>query len=278
MSTHHHHASARPAHAGDPGPCHIDHKAEQTAARLLNGAGKITVVCHDGTCGYTLETALHGAAADGRRYMVVAPQHNQWPAMECGRPIQVAMTIAADTPLVEICMNTAELTGHAILTRCSTAEELELVSKEPRLALSQLLAHWPHAQLWHIEPLRMTVHHGHGSYVLDHQALQPRPAWPTPAQELDAVEAMRNEWGPYLTEILPCLKSAATVTAAFPDAPGSAHCATGRAYPVAITDSDVWFLIAEGAQRHTLSIPLEQGTQSVESLMQQLRTIAVRDH
>ncbi|MDO4253657.1 MAG: hypothetical protein Q4C81_00685 [Kocuria sp.] len=274
MSTPNNRASTRAScAAATEHPCHLDQKATNAAARLLNGAGKVTVVCHDGTRGYTLDTAIHGIAADGRRYLVSAPS-DDWPSLESHHCIRVAMTISTDTPIPEICMNTAELTGHTMLTRCSEDEKRELLTEDPSSSsVAQLLAAVPNAQLWHVEPLRMTIHHGHGSYVLDHEALKPRPAWPTPRAEIEAAEAMRCRWGTHLTEIVPHLKVAATVSAAFPDAPGSAHCATGRAYPVAVTDRDVWFLITEGAHRTTIAVPLPHPVCSVEALMHSLEGV-----
>lgn len=269
--------TAQTGTAGQPGTtdalaCHLDIGATDTAARLLNGAGKATVVCHDGERGYTLDTVFHGAAADGRRYVVAAPHDDAWPTMVAGTPLRVAMTICTDAPVAEIRMNTAELSGHAWLTRCTAEEELALLAEGPMPSdVAQTLACWPFAQLWHLQPARMTVHHVHGTHVLDHQALEPRPAWPTPDQQIAAVEAMRSQWGTYLTEIVPALKAAATVTEAFPDAPGSVHCATGRAYPVAVTDRDVSFLVAEGARRETVVIPLPGPARSVDSLMEHMR-------
>lgn len=252
-------------------PCHLDQAATHVAARLLNGAGRATVVCHDGQRGYTLDTVFHGSGTDGRRYLVTAPDDDAWPPMEVGRPLRVAMTIKTDAPIPEIRMNTAELTGHVMLTRCSESEELEVLAEGPLPSdVARTLACWPEAQLWHVEPLRMTAHHVHGSHALDHEALKPRPAWPTPAQEDEAVEAMRCTWGTYLTQIVPHLRAAATVTAAFPDAPGSVHCATGRAYPVAVTDREVSFLVAEGARRETIVVPLGDHVDSVDALLHQL--------
>ncbi|MDO5618161.1 hypothetical protein [Kocuria sp.] len=254
-------------------PCHLDVAATDAAARLLNGAGKLTVVCHDGERGFTLETAFHGAGADGRRYLVAAPTDDAWPTMEPGRPLRVAMTIAAEAPVAEIRMNTAELSGHAWLTRCTEDEEHALLAEGPLPSdIARTLACWPGAQLWHVEPLRMTVHHVHGSHALDHEALKPRSAWPTPEVEVEAVEALRCQWGTYLTEIVPALRAAASVTAAFPDAPGSVHCATGRAYPVAVTDREIAFLVAEGPRRETVVVPLDRTVKSVEDLL-----LAVRD-
>lgn len=255
-------------------PCHLDVNATDTAARLLNGAGSVVVVCHDGTRGYTLDTALHGAARDGSRYLVAAPAADAWPEMTLGRPQRVAMTIKTDSALPEIRMNTAELTGHAMLTLCSDAEELALLAEGPLPSeIAKTLACWPGAQLWRVEPLRMTVHHVHGSHALDTEALKPRPAWPTPNEELDAIEAMRCEWGTNLTGLIPALRAAATVTAAFPDAPGGAHCATGRAYPVAVTDRDISFLVAEGAKRETVVVPLNRPARSVDDVVDGVREL-----
>ncbi|WP_047692097.1 hypothetical protein [Kocuria sp. ZOR0020] len=273
-STQSHPAGALTANAQ---PCHLDQAATHVAARLLNGAGQATVVCHDGQRGYTLDTVFHGSGADGRRYLVAAPDDDAWPAMEVGRPLRVAMTIKSDAPIAEIRMNTAELTGHVMLTRCSESEELDVLAEGPLPSdVTRTLACWPGAQLWHVEPLRMTAHHVHGSHALDHEALKPRPAWPTPAQEDEVVEAMRCTWGTYLTEIVPHLRAAATVTAAFPDAPGDAHCATGRAYPVAVTDREVAFLMAEGAQRETIVVPLGQTVDSAEALLHRLDSVVAR--
>lgn len=271
-STANSHASSGNAHGTTP--CHLDVNATDTAARLLNGAGSVVVVCHDGTQGYTLDTALHGAAADGSRYLVAAPGHDEWPEMQPGRPQRVAMTISADAPLPEIRMNTAELTGHAMLTRCSEDEELALLAEGPLpSSVARTLACWPGAQLWRVEPLRMTIHHVHGSHALDNEALKPRAAWPSPSDELDAIEALRSEWGTYLTEIIPALRAASTVTAAFPDAPGGAHCATGRAYPVAVTDRDLSFLVAEGPKRETVVVPLMRPARSVDDLVNGVREL-----
>lgn len=267
------HPQANPA-AHSATPCHLDIHATDTAARLLNGAGRAVVVCHDGTRGYTLDTALHGASADGSRYLVVAPGPEDWPEMQVGRPQRVAMTISAEAPLAEIRMNTAELSGHAMLTLCSDDEELALLAEGPLPSnIARTLACWPGAQLWRVEPLRMSVHHVHGCHALDNEALKPRSAWPTPDQELDAIEALRSEWGTYLTDIIPALRAASTVTAAFPDAPGSAHCATGRAYPVAVTDRDLSFLVAEGAKRETVVVPLQQPVHSVDELVDGVRDL-----
>lgn len=262
-------STARRSTAAQTTPCHLDVKAADAAARLLNGAGRMTVVCHDGTHGYTLDTALHGAAADGTRYMVVAPAAQQWPQMDVERPQRVAMTITSDTPLPEIRMNIAELSGHAVLTRCSEDEEAELVNEGPQPSvIARAFTCWPGAQLWRVEPLRMTVHHVHGCHALDREALMPRPAWPTPQAELDTIEALRGEWGPYLSGITTELRAASSLTAAFPDAPGSARCATGRAYPVAVSDHELTLLMVEGPQRETVVVPLQQVVGSVEEFVE----------
>ncbi|WP_123824492.1 CBS domain-containing protein [Kocuria soli] len=262
--------TARPTSA----PCHLDMAATAAAARLLNGAGSAVVVCHDGERGYTLDTALHGAAADGSRYLVAAPTEDAWPEMPVGRPQRVAMTIKADAPLPEVRMNTSQLSGHVMLTRCSEDEELAVLSEGPLpTEIARALACWPDAQLWHVEPLKMTVHHVHGSHSLDHEALRPRAAWPSPVEELEAIEALRCRWGTHLTEIVPALRAASSLTAAFPDAPGDAHCATGRAYPVAVTDRDLSFLVTDGTGRETVVVPLERPARSVEDLVEGLHEV-----
>lgn len=255
--------------APQPTPCHLDVKAADAAARLLNGAGSMTVVCHDGTRGYTLDTALHGAALDGTRYLVVAPAAGQWPAMDVERPQRVAMTVTADAPLPEIRMNIAELSGHAVLTRCSEDEEAELFNEGPQPSvIARAFACWPGAQLWRVEPLRMTIHHVHGCHALDREALMPRSAWPTPQGELDTIEALRGEWGPHLSGIITELRAASSLTAAFPEAPGSPRCATGRAYPVAVSDHELTLLMVDGPQRETVVVPLRQRVGSIEEFVE----------
>ena len=263
------------ARAGDPAqvvPCHLDVAAADAAARLLNGAGRMTISCHDGVRGHLLDTSFHGAAQDGTRYMVVAPQEGQWPHMPVERPQHVSMTIAAEAPVAEIRMTVAELSGHAVVTRCTEDEETALLSEGPLPSeIARTFTCWPGSQLWRVEPLRMTIHHIPGCHMLDREALAPRPSWPGPAAELETVELLRSEWGTHLTGLLTELRPASMPTAEHPDAPGGVRCATGRAYPVSLSDRELTLLLVEGPHRDTVAVPLPHTVSSPEGFVEALR-------
>lgn len=263
------------ARAGDPAqvvPCHLDVAAADTAARLLNGTGRMTISCHDGVRGHLLDTSFHGAAQDGTRYMVVAPQEGQWPHMPVERPQHVSMTIAAEAPVAEIRMTVAELSGHAVVTRCTEDEETALLSEGPLPSeIARTFTCWPGSQLWRVEPLRMTIHHIPGCHMLDREALAPRPSWPGPAEELETVELLRSEWGTHLTGLLTELRPASMPTAEHPDAPGGVRCATGRAYPVSLSDRELTLLLGEGPHRDTVAVPLPHTVNSPEEFAAVLR-------
>lgn len=263
------------ARAGDPAqvvPCHLDVAAADAAARLLNGAGRMTISCHDGARGHLLDTSFHGAAQDGTRYMVGAPQEGQWPHMPVERPQHVSMTIAAEAPVAEIRMTVAELSGHAVVTRCTEDEETALLSEGPLPSeIARTFTCWPDSQLWRVEPLRMTIHHIPGCHMLDREALAPRPSWPGPAEELETVELLRSEWGTHLTGLLTELRPASTPTAEHPDAPGGVRCATGRAYPVSLSDRELTLLLVEGPHRDTVAVRLPHPVSSPEEFIDALR-------
>ena len=263
------------ARAGDPAqvvPCHLDVAAADAAARLLNGAGRMTISCHDGVRGHLLDTSFHGAAQDGTRYMVVAPQEGQWPHMPVERPQHVSMTITAEAPVAEIRMTVAELSGHAVVTRCTEDEETALLSEGPLPSeIARTFTCWPGSQLWRVEPLRMTIHHIPGCHMLDREALAPRPSWPGPAEELETVELLRSEWGTHLTDLLTELRPASTPIAEHSDAPGGVRCATGRAYPVSLSDRELTLLLVEGPHRDTVAVPLPHTVSSPEGFVEALR-------
>ena len=263
------------ARAGDPAqvvPCHLDVAAADAAARLLNGTGRMAISCHDGARGHLLDASFHGAAQDGTRYMVVAPQEGQWPRMPVERPQHVSMTITAEAPVAEIRMTVAELSGHAVVTRCTEDEETALLSEGPLPSeIARTFTCWPGSQLWRVEPLRMTIHHIPGCHMLDREALAPRPSWPGPAEELETVELLRSEWGTHLTGLLTELRPASTPTAEHPDAPGGVRCATGRAYPVSLSDRELTLLLVEGPHRDTVAVPLPHTVSSPEEFAAVLR-------
>ena len=253
-------------------PCHLDVAAADAAARLLNGAGRMTISCHDGVRGHLLDTSFHGAAQDGTRYMVVSPQEGQWPPMPIERPQHVSMTIAAEAPVAEIRMTVAELSGHAVVTRCTEDEETALLSEGPLPSeIARTFTCWPGSQLWRVEPLRMTIHHIPGCHMLDREALAPRPSWPGPAEELETVELLRSEWGTHLTGLLTELRPASTPTAEHPHAPGGVRCATGRAYPVSLSDRELMLLLVDGPHRDTVAVPLPHPVSSPEEFIDALR-------
>lgn len=259
-------ARSEKANAGAPArsiPCHLDVAAADAAARLLNGAGRMTISCHDGVRGHLLDTTLHGAAQDGTRYMVVAPQDGQWPHMPLERPQHVSMTITAEAPVAEIRMTVAELSGHAVVTRCAEDEESALLAEGPQPSeIARAFTCWPGSQLWRVEPLRMTIHHTPGCHMLDREALAPRPSWPGSAEELETVELLRCEWGTHLTGLLTELRPASMPTAEHSDAPGGVRCATGRAYPVSLSARELTLLLVDGPHRDTVAVPLPHPVRS----------------
>lgn len=253
-------------------PCHLDVAAADAAARLLNGAGRMTISCHDDIRGHLLDTSFHGAAQDGTRYMVVSPQEGQWPPMPIERPQHVSMTIAAEAPVAEIRMTVAELSGNAVVTRCAEDEETALLSEGPLPSeIARTFTCWPGSQLWRVEPLRMTIHHIPGCHMLDREALAPRPSWPDPAEELETIELLRIQWGTHLTGLLTELRPASTPTAEHPHAPGGVRCATGRAYPVSLSDRELMLLLVDGPHRDTVAVPLPHPVSSPEEFIDALR-------
>ena len=169
-------------------------------------------------------------------------------------------------------MTVAELSGHAVVTRCTEDEETALLSEGPLPSeIARTFTCWPGSQLWRVEPLRMTIHHIPGCHMLDREALAPRPSWPGPSEELETVELLRSQWGTHLTGLLTELRPASSTTAEHSDAPGGVRCATGRAYPVSLSDRELTLLLVDGPHRHTVTVPLPHSVSSPEEFVEALR-------